>query len=167
MKTTWTNKTRRNPTAKLPYSYVSTEYDPLALETDWDCIKWVKQGFDYLEKFRGEYDSIAEWALDGDPILIKHDDDSGDLDDPEGDGAAITISAAKGLDGGEEDGFFSSWDDSKGKYIRAQLSWQMGGTGNDRVSRRDLGGYDGGVARYYEKKVGRQTKAYGLSLIHI
>jgi len=30
----WNKKTRRNPTAKLPYAYVPTEDDPLALEPD-------------------------------------------------------------------------------------------------------------------------------------
>ena len=40
----WNKKTRRNPTAKLPYAYVPTEDDPLALEPDLgECIKWVEQ----------------------------------------------------------------------------------------------------------------------------
>ena len=46
MTTTWTNKTRRKPTAKLPYAYVPTEDDPLALEPDWDSIKLAAQGFE-------------------------------------------------------------------------------------------------------------------------
>ena len=71
MKTTWTNKTRRNPTAKLPYAYVPTEYDPLALETDWDCIKWVKQGFDYLENSHSTR-KVAAWITEKSGHKISH-----------------------------------------------------------------------------------------------
>ena len=71
MKTTWTNKTRRNPTAKLPYAYVPTEYDPLALETDWDCIKWVKQGFDYLEDSHSTR-KVAAWITEKSGHKISH-----------------------------------------------------------------------------------------------
>ena len=71
MKTTWTNKTRRNPTAKLPYSYVSTEYDPLALETDWECIKWVEQGFDYLENVNSTR-KVAAWITEKTGHKISH-----------------------------------------------------------------------------------------------
>ena len=45
----WANKTRFNLMAKLPYAYLPTKSDPLALESDLECIKWVEQGFDYLE----------------------------------------------------------------------------------------------------------------------
>ena len=37
----WNKKTRRKPTAKLPYAYILTENDALALEPDWECIKSV------------------------------------------------------------------------------------------------------------------------------
>ena len=50
MKTTWANKTRRNLMAKLPYAYLLTKSDPLALESDLECIKWVEQGFDKYEE---------------------------------------------------------------------------------------------------------------------
>ena len=71
MKTTWTNKTRRNPTAKLPYAYVPTDEDPLALEPDWECIKWVEQGFDHLENNHSNRKAAA-WITEKSGHKISH-----------------------------------------------------------------------------------------------
>ena len=71
MKTTWKNKTRCNPTAKLPYAYVPTEDDPLALEPDWDCVKWVEQGFDHLENGHSTR-KVAAWITEKSGHKISH-----------------------------------------------------------------------------------------------
>ena len=71
MKTPWTNKTRRNPTAKLPYAYVPTEDDPSSLEPDWKCIKWVGQGFDYLENGHSTR-KAATWSTEKSGHKISH-----------------------------------------------------------------------------------------------
>ena len=67
----WTNKTRRNPTAKLPYAYVPTEDDPLALEPAWECIKWVEQGFDHLENGHSTR-KVAAWITEKSGHKISH-----------------------------------------------------------------------------------------------
>ena len=58
----WTNKTRHNATAKLPYAYLPTDDDPLALEPDWDCVKWVEQGLDHLENGHSTR-KVAAWII--------------------------------------------------------------------------------------------------------
>ena len=67
----WNKKTRRNPTAKLPYAYVPTEDDPLALEPDWECIKWVEQGFDHLENNHSTR-KVAAWITEKSGHKISH-----------------------------------------------------------------------------------------------
>ena len=69
----WTNKTRRNPTAKLPYAYVPTEDDPLALEPDWHCIKWVEQRLDYLQNGHSTV-KVAAWITGKSGHKISHQD---------------------------------------------------------------------------------------------
>ena len=69
----WTNKTRRNPTAKLPYVYVPTDEDLLALEPDWDYIKWVEQGFDYLQNGHSTRKVVA-WITEKSWHKISHQD---------------------------------------------------------------------------------------------
>ena len=62
----WNKKTRRNPTAKLP-----TGDDPLALEPDWECIKWVEQGFDHLENNHSTR-KVAAWITEKSGHKISH-----------------------------------------------------------------------------------------------
>ena len=67
----WTNKTHRNPTAKLPYAYVPTDEDPLALEPDWERIKWIQQGFNYLENGHSTR-KVAAWITQKSGHKINH-----------------------------------------------------------------------------------------------
>ena len=67
----WTNKTRRNPMAKLPYAYLPTKSDPMVLEPDWECIKRVEQGFDYLENSHSTRKAAA-WITEKSRHKISH-----------------------------------------------------------------------------------------------
>ena len=67
----WTNETRRNPMAKLPYAYLPTKSDPMVLEPDWECIKWVEQGFDYLENSHSTRKAAA-WITEKSRHKISH-----------------------------------------------------------------------------------------------
>ena len=66
------NKTRYNKIAKLPYAFVPTHEDPLALEPAWECIKRIEQGFDYLENGHSTR-KVAAWITEksGDKISLQ------------------------------------------------------------------------------------------------
>ena len=56
----WSNKTRPNATAKIPYAYMASEDDPLVLVPDPEVVPLVEKAMDYLEE-GNSVRQVSEW----------------------------------------------------------------------------------------------------------
>ena len=60
---TWPNKTRKNPTQRIPYAYKASEDDPLVLVPDEEIVAKVEEAMDYLDEgYSGR--KVTDWLND-------------------------------------------------------------------------------------------------------
>ena len=60
---TWPNKTRKNPTQRIPYAYKPSEDDPLVLVPDEEIVAKVEEAMDYLDEgYSGR--KVTDWLND-------------------------------------------------------------------------------------------------------
>ena len=60
---TWPNKTRKNPTQRIPYAYKPSDDDPLVLVPDEEIVAKVEEAMDYLDEgYSGR--KVTDWLND-------------------------------------------------------------------------------------------------------
>ena len=67
----WEQKSRPNPTAKIPYAYKASEDDPLVLLPDQEQVEVVEQAFVYLENGHSLRET-AHWVSEQTGVRISH-----------------------------------------------------------------------------------------------
>ena len=67
----WEQKSRPNPTAKIPYAYNASEDDPLVLIPDPEQVEIVEQAFVYLENGHSLRET-ANWVSEQTGVRISH-----------------------------------------------------------------------------------------------
>ena len=68
---TWTNTTRPNKTAKMPYGYIASEEDPCILVPDPEMTPFIEEAMDYLDQGFSTR-RVSEWITEKTGKKISH-----------------------------------------------------------------------------------------------